>query len=198
MAKPMRTTAALADGVERLLSLLDSLNEARWMREVDPWLSFNAQVQALLDDWDGQQQRCRQQLIARAALHGMVGQAEFPSAGAAGMYHEDQRQWYRHFLGELQQYVIGGAEERCLRVSVTVVEVLFLLRLFVEEGVIEVRQLKPVFKALSRYMATPHQERLSYESIRKKYSTAPGEARVKVSRLLERLLNRAKADLPNN
>ncbi|SEK53536.1 hypothetical protein [Parapedobacter koreensis] len=198
MAKPTGTTAALADGVERLLSLLDSLDEARSMRETDPWLSFNAQVQALLEDLDGQQQRCRQQLMARAALHDMVGQAAFPSVGAAGMYHEDQRQWYRHFLGDLQQYISGGVEGRCLRVSITVVEVLFLLRLFVEEGVIEVRQLKPVFKTLSRYMATPHQERLSYESIRKKYSIAPGEARVKVRRLLERLLNRAKGDLPNH
>lgn len=137
-----------------------------------------------------------ERLALRRQLQAAVGFDKEMPTGVRQMLATDQQAFYRQLLGEMLQFFTGSEQGRCVSFGISVEELLFFIRLLLDEKVMDVGALKSIFLFLSRHAQTPGSEALSYESLRKKYSSVGRAPRERVQRLLVRLADRAGQDLP--
>jgi len=151
----------------------------------------NAEVAAALEAIEQSRTRFQERLFARRQLQEAIGMdARMPHA-ARRMLAADQLAFYTELLRDMLLFFTGSERGRCVSFNLTVEELLFFIRLLLEEKVMDVETLKSVFLFLSRHARTTGSESLSYESLRKKYSGVGNNAKNKVEALLARLGARA-------
>ena len=152
----------------------------------------NGAISAVLAAVVARQQEFENRLTLRKQLQEVFGAESDMSAGARRMYVEDQLAFYRQLIGEMLTFFTGSEHGRCVSFSLTVEELLFFIRLLLEEKVMDAGALKPIFLFLSRHARTVGSGTLSYESLRKKYSGVQIGAKRRVGELLSSLAQRVE------
>lgn len=153
---------------------------------------INSELQSLLDDIRQAHGHYAESLSTRRAMqHWLAPDREAPSAAIA-MYLNDQFDFYREIVADMMAAFTGSERNRCVSFALSVDELLFMIRLLLEEQLMETQALKPIFLFLSRYARTIGTASLSYESLRKKYSRTNPAARQHVGRILAKLASRAE------
>ncbi|PPK99500.1 hypothetical protein [Parapedobacter indicus] len=153
---------------------------------------INGGISEMLEAVVARQQEFENRLAIRRQLQEVFGSGNEMPAGARRMYVEDQLAFYRQLIGEMLAFFTGSEHGRCVSFSLTVEELLFFIRLLLEEKVMDAGALKPIFLFLSRHARTAGSGTLSYESLRKKYSGVQLGAKRRVGELLLRLVQRAE------
>lgn len=101
----------------------------------------------------------------------------------------EQRDFYPELIHEIQ-HCIGKDEHSKVKFSLTVAELLYLLRLFIESNIIQTDTLRPILEYLSDYTQTRKGHKLSFASLQKKYSRVEPATKQRVKRLLQSLAAR--------
>ncbi|GGG96575.1 hypothetical protein GCM10007415_34730 [Parapedobacter pyrenivorans] len=149
-------------------------------------MSYNA-----LSELGERYQRLGDSLNARRNLQEAIQPALELPIEARRMYVLDQLSFYERFVSEMMTFLTGSDYGRCISFSLSVEELLFFLRLVLEEQVMDAGALKPIFLFLSRHARTSGSDTLSYESLRKKYSAVGEGAKKRVAALMANLTDRA-------
>ncbi len=152
---------------------------------------MNDTISEVLDAVSTQQRQFESRLATRRQLQAVLAPEHDMPSEAKQMYVEDQLAFYRQLIGEMLTFFTGSEQGRCVSFSLTVEELLFFIRLLLEEKVMEAGALKPIFLFLSKHARTVGSDALSYESLRKKYSGVQAGAKRRVSELLSSLAKRA-------
>ena len=113
-------TAASRDGV------VDSAQQLQRMNEM---------IGDVLDMVKTRQRLFETRLDARRQLQAVFGPEHDMPDEAKGMYMEDQLVFYRQLLAEILTFFTGSGQGRCVSFSLTVEELLFFIRLLLEEKV---------------------------------------------------------------
>lgn len=174
----------------RAARLADCPGDAGDLRDISEQL--NEGLQALMLDMANQQQRFAERLSTRIQLQAAIGFGEGAPSSARKMHAADQQAFYNQLLGEMLQFITGSDQGRCVSFELSVEELLFFIRLLLEEKIMDVGALKFIFLFLSRHARTPGSEMLSYESLRKKYSGVQLGAKRRVGELLANLMRRVE------
>lgn len=153
---------------------------------------INSELQALLDDICQAHSQYADSIHTRRAMQHWLAPAQDAPPAAIAMYLGDQFDFYRGIIEEMMAAFTGSERARCVSFALSVDELLFVIRLLLEERLMETKALKPVFLFLSRYARTAGSASLSYESLRKKYSRSSPAARQHVGRILAQLVTKAQ------
>ncbi|WP_164112351.1 MULTISPECIES: hypothetical protein [Sphingobacterium] len=102
-------------------------------------------------------------------------------------FDADQRGFVQQWLHSFEQ-VVYPSDGECL-VKLSSREMLYLVRLIRDAGLLELTELKHTFRFLSRHFYTKQQRRLSAESLRKKYSQLDRPLMVRMEQHLRHLLD---------
>ncbi|WP_257667198.1 hypothetical protein [Parapedobacter tibetensis] len=152
--------------------------------------TLNQRIRSLLEQI-GQKQSV---MIDRLDTREMLQNALKPMAGmppqAWQMYANDQLAFYQDLVADMMAFFTGNDQGRCVAFALTVEELLFMIRLLLDEHIMDTRALKPIFLFLSRYASTSGSATLSYESLRKKYSRTGPAAHSKVRDTLLNMIGR--------
>ena len=107
------------------------------------------------------------------------------------LFGQEQYLFYKRLWDEFAALLPTDERQEDLyfRISITAVQLLFLLQIMHEAKVIEAPKKGNLFAFISKHVGTFNQETLSYESLRKKYHAVDRNTIVKVRRLLLDLLN---------
>lgn len=105
---------------------------------------------------------------------------------AYNVFYTDQLSFYRAWLNRFAKGMTTG-KEKCA-IGLTARQILLLLRLAKDMGILSEKQLKPYFYFVQANFKTEIQQVLSYESLRKKYSQLDQHTLNKVKQMLEEML----------
>jgi len=183
----------LVNKLEQLALQLDSVadNPERRITVLQQVPTINSTVDDVLRTVEARHAQFSDRLLARQQLQAAIGADIDMPAAAKEMLATDQLAFYAELLGDMLYFFTGSERGRCVAFNLTVEELLFFVRLLLEEKVMDVETLKAVFLFLSRHARTSGSETLSYESLRKKYSNVGQNAKERVAALVERLARRA-------
>lgn len=159
---------------------------------------LNEQLEAMMREMASQHEQFAERLSTRVQLQAAIGFKEDAPSDVRRMYAADQQAFYSQLLGEMLQFFTGSNQGRCVSFGLSVEELLFFIRLLLEERVMDVGTLKGIFLFLSRHARTPGSDMLSYESLRKKYSSVQMGAKRRVGELLTYLAQRAEHHITND
>lgn len=101
----------------------------------------------------------------------------------------EQRDFYPQLIDEIQR-CIGEEDQSMVTFSLTVAELLYLLRLFIDSGIIQTDTLRPILGYFSEHARTRKGRKLSFASLQKKYSQVEPETKQRVKRMLQGLAAR--------
>ncbi len=153
---------------------------------------INAEIQEVLDNIRTTHQRYHEKTVARQAMQQWLKPSEGVPDEAIRMYLSDQIDFYQELVADMMAFFTGSERRRCVAFALSVEELLFMIRLLLEEKLMETNALKPIFLFLSRYASTTGSATLSYESLRKKYSGINPTAKRNVKRLLANMMGRVE------
>jgi len=107
------------------------------------------------------------------------------------LFAQDHYRFYKQLWEELDELlaVRQNTDDLYFRVSITAMQLLFLIHLMHEANIIETPKKGNLFRFISRHIGTLQHEELSYESLRKKFHIADKNTVLKVRRLLLDLVN---------
>lgn len=149
----------------------------------------NERIGQLLEEATGQLGGWKEQVMARDDLQRLLAGVLLPNQRAKAMWWQEQLHFYEALSSEIQAY-FQEEDDAYLSVSLTALELLLIVRLCIEEGVVAAESLQVVFGFLVRYTGTARQGRLSFDSLKKRYSLRHEGARKKVKQLLLNMVKR--------
>lgn len=170
----------LRDGKDNMaaqIHLLDQWNEVAGSL-IDMLLTELARFKQQLDD---------RMEMQRACLSVAWNESTF------AIYRQEQVAFCQRWLRQYRQLWMPE-HQRCT-VHLTTAQIVLLVRLARETEILPDVALKQSFSFVSAYMATQKQERLSYESLRKKYSEIDLKNLMAVRAILERLMKATDAHI---
>lgn|GEM_PF-2577643 len=135
-----------------------------------------------LEEW-----KC--QLDARNKLQRLLENRLLDEEYMRVMWWQEQAHFYESLCSEVQAYFTEHNSGR-LSTSLTAMELLLLVRLCIEEGILRADSLQSIFEFLATHMGTAKYANLSYESLKKRYSLRHDGARKKVRQALVNLIRR--------
>lgn len=150
---------------------------------------LNADLHRVIAEATGQLEEWNVELGAREELQQRILSALPESDRIKELWWNEQRTFYTDLLERMDTYV-NYDETAVVTFSINALEVLFLIRLLVEEGVLRTETLRPIFRYLSRYGHTERYNKLSFDSLKKRYSLHHEQSRKKVKQLLMNLIRR--------
>lgn len=150
---------------------------------------LNADLCGIVAEAADQLEEWNLELAARGELQRRILSALPESDRIKELWWNEQRAFYTDVLERMDRY-FNYDETAAVTFSINALEVLLLVRLLIEEGVIRTETLRPVFRYLSRYGHTERYNKLSFDSLKKRYSLHHDESRKKVKQLLMNLLKR--------
>src|SRR5690606_22092211 len=116
---------------------------------------LNEQLEAMMREMASQHEQFAERLSTRVQLQAAIGFKEDAPSDVRRMYAADQQAFYSQLLGEMLQFFTGSNQGRCVSFGLSVEELLFFIRLLLEERVMDVGTLKGIFLFLSRHARTP-------------------------------------------
>ncbi len=152
-------------------------------------LAFNSQILEFMAALRKFSSDMQEQIDARIELQGAIKISGINHSAYESFYH-DQIAFYRQWLSGFGE-VMRTDKGKCA-IGLTARQILFLLRLARDLGILAEQQLKPYFYFLQTNFKTNAQDNLSYESLRKKYSQLDQYTIVNVRRVLEEMLIQLK------
>lgn len=181
----------LRDKLDKILGEASALTPPSELSGLDLGVfdELNAHLLVLLEGATDRLGRFRKRVEVRRGMQGLYKRmGEIEPAIKLEIWRE-QRDFYPELIHEIQQYM-GEDEHSKVTFSLTVAELLFLLRLFIESGIIQTDTLRPILEYLSEYTQTRKGHKLSFASLQKKYSRAEPATKQRVKRLLQGLATR--------
>lgn len=151
--------------------------------------SLNASLRGVIEEAADQLEEWNMELRAREELQQRILAALPESARIKELWWNDQRAFYAELLERMDTY-LNYDDTAAVTFSINALEMLFLVRLLIEEGVLKTQTLQPVFRYLSRYGRTERHNKLSFDSLKKRYSMQHEGSRKKVKQLLMNLIRR--------
>ncbi|SEN21235.1 hypothetical protein SAMN05216436_11326 [bacterium A37T11] len=151
-------------------------------------LDINERIHQLLSEATEHLEQLNEQLKSRKELQELLMQLKHKQAKTRTMLWQEQVSFYQDMITEIQEH-FKKEENAYITISLTTLEILFLIRLFLEEEIIQADSLQPIFRFLSSYTGTLQHSRLSFESLKKRYSSSTAVNK-KVKQLLQRMITR--------
>ncbi len=183
-------STALQDQLQRICSrLLELQNEVGMKERSVLLLAFNTQIMEFMKALRRFCSDIQEQIDARIELQEAIAHSDINEAAYEGFYH-DQITFYRQWLSGFSELMPTG-KTKCT-IGLTAQQILLLLRLARDTGILAEQQLKPYFYFLQTSFRTNAQDNLSYESLRKKYSQLDRYTIINVRKLLEEMLVQLK------
>ncbi|MCL4640491.1 MAG: hypothetical protein M5Z89_15955 [Olivibacter sp.] len=182
-----------ASVLERLGIFLANFKEEKledqWRK--DDLLELQKQFSDLLNQLQKTFEGMQDRLAARAQLIELWDDDREYVPLTRAMFGMEQYQFYLHIWEELNVLVRkeSPADDLYFRVSITAMQLLFLLHIMHEAKIIETPKKGNFFLFISKHIGTAQQDKLSFESLRKKYHTIDRKTVMKVRRLLMDLVN---------
>ncbi|MEC3879743.1 hypothetical protein [Parapedobacter sp. 10938] len=163
----------------------------RWSRQALDRL--NGALRQVLADVGMQVRHWQHELEAREELQARLLDAPSSSKQTQQLWWDEQLDFYDGLIGRIDRSLCFNEDAR-VTVSLNAQEILLLVRLMVEEGIIHTETLRPIFRYLSQYVGTHTHRRLSFDSLKKRYSLrhvgADKHVRQRLLNMLKRLDNR--------
>ncbi len=156
---------------------------------------LNADLHRVIAEAAGQLEEWNVELDAREELQRRMLAALPESDRIRELWWNEQRTFYTDLLERMYAY-FNYDETAVVTFSINALEVLLLVRLLVEEGVLRTETLQPIFRYLSRYGRTERYDKLSSDSLKKRYSLRHDGSRKKVKQLLLNLVRRIDQEPP--
>lgn len=151
--------------------------------------SLNADLRGLITETADQLEEWNVELRAREELQQRILSTLPESNRIRELWWKDQRAFYTDFLERMDTH-FNYDETAVVTFSINALEILFFVRLLIEEGIIRTDTLRPVFRYLSRYGNTERYSKLSFDSLKKRYSLRHDGSRKNVKQLLLNLIRR--------
>ncbi|SEL24144.1 hypothetical protein [Parapedobacter koreensis] len=151
--------------------------------------SLNAGFHGLIAETAGQLEEWNVELGAREELQQRILSALPESDRIKELWWNEQRAFYTDLLERMDTY-FNYDDTAVVTFSINALEILFLVRLLIEEGVLQTETLQPVFRYLSRYGHTERYSKLSFDSLKKRYSLRHDGSRKKVKQILTNMIKR--------
>lgn len=149
--------------------------------------SMNSDIAMFLSKFSAFLDHLAQQIEARRSLQEVMDKAGTPQQ-AYRIFYEDQIYFYQNWLSSLN-FLMTDTQQKCT-LGLTSRQILLFLRLAREMELLDQTQLKPYFYFLQNSFKTEFQEKLSYESLRKKYSQLDARTVKNTRNLLENMLRK--------
>ncbi|WP_257670470.1 hypothetical protein [Parapedobacter tibetensis] len=156
---------------------------------------LNDGLSDLIAETDSQLEEWQLEVDARQELQQRILCALPEAERMKRLWWNEQHAFYADLVERMDRH-FNYDESASVTFSMTTLEVLFLVRLLIEEGVIQTETLRPVFRYLSRYGHTERHSKLSYDSLKKRYSLRHEGSRKKVKQILMNLIRRIDQGLP--
>lgn len=164
--------------------------KAKELEEIDCWCeleAFHRKMEPFLEGLRQWNVAMEQDLQGRRHLQQLVQETDWDT-DALQLFWDDQLRFYDTWINKwVEQMEPEGP--RAI-VSMTIKQLLVLLRIARDVGVLQDAPLKHAFVFITAHFRTPQQEQISYESIRKKYSQLDTVAIVEVEDLLYKSLDK--------
>lgn len=160
------------------------------LEELDCWYElevFSRRTELFLEGFSQWNVAMEVDLQARRHLQQLVQKTDWDSE-ALQLFWNDQLRFYDTWMNKWVEQT-APESERCL-VQVPLRKILLLLRLARDVDVLPDAPLKHAFVFIKKHLRTGHQENISYESIRKKYSQLDAVAIAEVEDLLHQSLDK--------
>lgn len=148
---------------------------------------LNNGLRQLLADVNLQIDQWQLELDAREELQVRLLETPPPTEKTRQLWWGEQMDFYAGLIDRMDQYMCFDSDAR-VTLSLKAQEILLLVRLMVSARMIQTDSLHPIFRYLSRYVGTEKYSRLSYESLKKRYSLWHEPTRKNVEQLLMKLL----------
>lgn len=155
----------------------------------DSMYVFSGKIAALSDQLMSFASQMNEEMVQRRKFQKVIDQVQLQPE-AYNVFYTDQLRFYRVWLNRFAKGMTT-AKEKCT-IGLTVRQILLLLRLAKDTGILNETQLKPYFYFVQANFKTEVQQVLSYESLRKKYSQLDLQTIAKVKQLLEEMLRTLK------
>jgi len=168
---------------------LELQNEAGIKERRTVLLAFNKQIMEFVTALGHFCSDMQEQVDARIELQQTIEHSDINHTAYEGFYL-DQIAFYRRWLSGFAELMPTG-RAKC-SIGLTARQMLLLLRLARDTGILAEQQLKPYFYFLQASFRTNAQDNLSYESLRKKYSQLDRYTIINVRKLLEEMLVQLK------
>ena len=149
----------------------------------------NASLEKQLSEVSHQLEEWKRQLDARRELQRLLGDTLPSDDYIRSMWWQEQSHFYEQLIGQIESYF---KEENTgyITISLTALELLFIVRLSIDEGIMKADSLQTVFRSLSTTIGTEKQGLLSAESLKKRYSMWHEGSRKRIKQLLLNLIRR--------
>lgn len=148
---------------------------------------LNEALRQILDGIGLQVAQWQLELQAREELQARLLDAPPPSEETTRLWWREQLAFYGGLLHRVDHFLCVDAGAR-VTTALKAQEILLMIRLMVAGGLIQAETLHPIFRHLSRFVGTEKHNRLSYESLKKRYSLRHEPTRKNVKRMLMNML----------
>src|SRR5690606_11492673 len=148
---------------------------------------LNGPLRQVLADVGTQARHWQQELDAREELQARLLDTPSSSKQTQQLWWDEQLAFYHELIDRIDQSLCFNEDAR-ITVSLNAQEILLLVRLMVEEGIIHTETLRPIFRYLSQYVGTHTHRRLSFDSLKKRYSLRHAGAEKRVKQCLLNML----------
>lgn len=179
------------DGIAGRIHRLGGRDSADW----DSLAVLNADLRGVLGNLHGQAEEWGWELDAREALQARLVDAPEQPDRIRRLWLAEQRDFYLGLVDRMERY-LRHDESAAVTFALTAQEILLLVRLLVETGVIRTDTLRPIFRYLSYYGSTERYGSLSFESLKKRYSLRHEGARKQIRKLLLNMIERIDRPSP--
>jgi|GEM_PF-5681918 len=162
----------------------------RDVHEIDCWYDmelFHQRIVKLLEELRQWSAAMEQDLQGRRRLQELVQEKDWDK-DTLQLFWDDQLRFYDTWMNKWVEQIDPDGPRAV--VSLTIKQLLILLRLAREVGVLQDAPLKHAFVFIAAHFRTTQQEHISYESIRKKYSQMDSVAIAEVEDLLRNCLDK--------
>lgn len=153
---------------------------------------WNERAVSVLDTMHKELERCRQQLEDRMAMQRACRDVAWNESTFA-VYRAEQVAFCQRWIRLCRQ--MWMAEDQRCKIHLTAAQIVLLVRLARETEILPDVALKQSFAFLSAHITTQKQQRLSYESLRKKYSEIDPKNLQAIRAVLQRLIRAADAHI---
>lgn len=150
---------------------------------------LNEEVHRLLSGLVDQLEQWQWEVKAREELQTRLLDQPPHSERITALWWDEQITFYQGLIERID-HAMRYDEDARITVSLRAQELLLLIKLLVEEGVVQTKTLTPIFRHLSRYFGTARYSNLSFDSLKKRYSLRHENTRKEVKQLLNNMIKR--------
>ncbi|HWK98925.1 MAG TPA: hypothetical protein VNQ55_03220 [Parapedobacter sp.] len=175
----------LRDNLEQLLEEIGRLDppaeSTTW--DASTFDRFNKRLMTILDGAADRLGGFRDRLEVRKGLQALYNRVDDIEPAVAREIWREQYGFYPQLIDEICR-CMGDEQSSVVTFSLTVAELLYLLRLLIDKGIVRTDALRPIFEFFSDHVQTRQGRKLSFASLQKKYSRVEPATKQRVKRLL--------------